>query len=59
MIQLKEKIRVTACLVFDTAWRIGSGKEGETMSDLGVVLDPNGNPVLPGSSLKREIAEHL
>lgn len=55
MIQLKEKIRVTAFLVFDTAWRIGSGKEGETISDLGVVLDPNGNPVLPGSSLKGKL----
>ena len=33
---LRQKIRLTASLVFDTAWRIGSGKEGETMSDLGV-----------------------
>lgn len=55
MIQLKEKIRVSACLVFDTAWRIGSGKEGETMSDLGVMLDSNGQPVLPGSSLKGKL----
>lgn len=55
MIQLEKKIRVTASLVFDTAWRIGSGKEGETMSDLGVVLDSNGNPVLPGSSLKGKL----
>ena len=55
MIQLEEKIHLTACLVFDTAWRIGSGKEGETMSDLGVVLDSNGNPVLPGSSLKGKL----
>ena len=49
---LRQKNRVTASLVFETAWRIGSGKEGETMSDLGVVLDPSGQPVLPGSSLK-------
>ena len=55
MIQLEKKIRLTAYLVFDTAWRIGSGKEGETMSDLGVVLDSNGNPVLPGSSLKGKL----
>ncbi len=55
MLQLKQKIRLTACLGFDTAWRIGSGKEGETMSDLGVVLDPNGSPVLPGSSLKGKL----
>ena len=49
---LRRKTRVTSALVFETAWRIGSGKEGETMSDLGVVQDPNGQPVLPGSSLK-------
>ena len=55
MIELKEKIRLTASLVFDTAWRIGSGKEGETMSDLGVMLDFQGYPVLPGSSLKGKL----
>jgi CRISPR-associated RAMP protein (TIGR02581 family) len=37
---------------FETAWRIGTGREGQTMSDLGVLLDPAGLPVLPGSSLK-------
>ena len=52
---LRQKIRLTASLVFDTAWRIGSGKEGETMSDLGVVIDPKGQPVLPGSSLKGKL----
>lgn len=52
---LQQKNRLTASLVFDTAWRIGSGKEGETMSDLGVVLDPKGQPVLPGSSLKGKL----
>ncbi len=55
MFQLKKKIRLTASLVFDTAWRIGSGKEGETMSDLGVMLDATGQPVLPGSSLKGKL----
>jgi len=49
---LRKKLRIQFDLVFDTAWRIGSGKEGETLSDLGVVLDPSGQPVLPGSSLK-------
>jgi CRISPR-associated RAMP protein (TIGR02581 family) len=39
-------------LRFETAWRIGTGREGQTMSDLGVMLDPEGIPVLPGSSLK-------
>lgn len=52
---LKKKHRLTASLVFDTAWRIGSGEEGETMSDLGVVVDPKGQPVLPGSSLKGKL----
>ncbi len=49
---LRSRMRIAATLVFETAWRIGSGREGETMSDLGVVLDPVGQPVLPGSSLK-------
>ena len=49
---MTNKIRVTADLVFETAWRIGSGREGESSSDLGVVLDHVGRPVLPGSSLK-------
>ena len=55
MFGLRQKKRLTAFLVFDTAWRIGSGREGETMSDLGVVLDPKGQPVLPGSSLKGKL----
>lgn len=49
---LRSRTRVTAALVFETAWRIGSGREGETTSDLGVARDPGGLPVLPGSSLK-------
>ena len=52
---LQKKSRLTASLVFDTAWRIGSGKEGDTMSDLGVMIDPKGQPVLPGSSLKGKL----
>lgn len=52
---LRQKNRITASLVFDTAWRIGSGREGETMGDLGVMLDPKGQPVLPGSSLKGKL----
>ncbi|GIW83323.1 MAG: CRISPR-associated RAMP protein [Gemmatales bacterium] len=50
--KLQRKLQIQFSLHFDTAWRIGSGKEGETLSDLGVVLDPSGQPVLPGSSLK-------
>ena len=52
---LRQKNRITASLVFDTAWRIGSGREGETMGDLGVMLDPKGQPILPGSSLKGKL----
>jgi CRISPR-associated RAMP protein (TIGR02581 family) len=51
-LKLSRRLQVTARLVFDTAWRIGTGKEGITLSDLGVLLDPVGKPVLPGSSLK-------
>lgn len=55
MFQLNEKVRLTASIVFDTAWRVGSGKEGETMSDLGVMLTTTGEPILPGSSLKGKL----
>lgn len=51
----QNRLRITAAVVFETAWRIGSGKEGETMCDLGVVLDSVGRPVLPGSSLKGKL----
>ena len=55
MLRLEKKIRLTASLVFDTAWRIGSGKEGQTMSNLGVMIDSKGQPILPGSSLKGKL----
>ena len=55
MFQLNEKVCLKASLVFDTAWRVGSGKEGETMSDLGVMLTTTGEPILPGSSLKGKL----
>jgi CRISPR-associated RAMP protein (TIGR02581 family) len=54
-LQLRSRLAVRAELVFDTAWRIGSGNEGQTMSDLGVVLDQAGTPLLPGSSLKGKL----
>lgn len=54
-VRLHRKTRLTASLVFETAWRIGSGQEGETMSDLGAMLDVNGQPILPGSSLKGKL----
>ena len=52
---LYSKIRVTATLEFETAWRIGSGRATETVSDLGVMLTPAGEPVLPGSSIKGKL----
>jgi len=57
-----KKVRITGDLVFKTAFHIGSGKEGEMSSDMGVLLDPDGTPLLPGSSLKgsfRTFAERL
>src|SRR5690348_5741520 len=54
-LRLRRRFALTADVVFDTAWRIGSGREGETMSDLGVVLDPQNRPVLPGSSVKGKL----
>jgi CRISPR-associated RAMP protein (TIGR02581 family) len=54
-LKLRRRLRLSARLTFDTAWRIGTGKEGVTTSDLGVLLDPAGLPVLPGSSLKGKL----
>ncbi len=57
-----QKVRITGKLVFETAFHIGSGREGELGSDMGVLLDPEGEPILPGSSLKgsfRSFAERL
>jgi CRISPR-associated RAMP protein (TIGR02581 family) len=51
-LKLRRRLAVDAILVFQTGWRIGTGREGTTMSDLGVLLDPSGLPLLPGSSLK-------
>ena len=51
---LRSKILITATLEFETAWRIGSGKGGAT-SDLGVMLTPAGEPILPGSSIKGKL----
>lgn len=60
--QFKRKVRITGELVFETAFHIGSGKEGELATDMGVLLEPDGRPILPGSSLKgnfRSFAERL
>ena len=52
---LTTRFVVRGTIRFETAWRIGTGREGQTMSDLGVLLDPEGTPVLPGSSLKGKL----
>lgn len=60
---LDTKIKIKACLVFDTSFHIGSGNEGEMATDMGVLLEQDsGLPILPGSSLKgkfRSLAERL
>lgn len=60
--EFDRKIRITGKLIFDTAFHIGSGKEGGLATDMGVLKDQQGLPVLPGSSLKgcfRAAAEKL
>jgi CRISPR-associated RAMP protein (TIGR02581 family) len=60
--RLLRKVRISGAIVFDTAFHIGSGTVGELATDMGVLLDPAGAPVLPGSSLKgnfRATAEKL
>ena len=52
---LRRRMRIIAAVVFETAWRIGSGHEGETLSDIGTLRDPDGEPTLPGSSLKGKL----
>jgi len=56
------KVRITGELVFKTAFHIGSGLEGELASDLGILKESDGRPILPGSTLKgnfRSLAERL
>lgn len=56
------RVRIEGVINFDTAFHVGSGKEGELASDMGVLLDQRGEPILPGSSLKgnfRSTAERL
>lgn len=58
----RKKIRIEGTLAFETAFHIGSGKEGEMATNMGVLIDQNGRPILPGSTLKgnfRSLAERL
>ncbi|MBI2840797.1 MAG: CRISPR-associated RAMP protein [Acidobacteria bacterium] len=56
------RIKIKGDIEFETAFHVGSGKEGDLASDMGVLLDRRGEPILPGSSLKgnfRSTAERL
>jgi CRISPR-associated RAMP protein (TIGR02581 family) len=56
------KVKISGTLHFETAFHIGSGKEGDLATDMGVMKDEQGWPVLPGSTLKgcfRATAEKL
>ncbi|CAN2041392.1 CRISPR-associated protein Csm3 [Candidatus Magnetomoraceae bacterium gMMP-15] len=60
--KFNKKVRITGNLTFETAFHIGSGKEGELATDMGVLRELDGRPILPGSSLKgnfRAFAERL
>ena len=50
--KLTRRIKIVSELTFESGWRIGSGREGMAGSDMGVLLDQVGQPILPGSSLK-------
>lgn len=59
---LSRKIKISGDLVFDTAFHIGSGKEGELATNMGILREADGSPMLPGSTLKgnfRAFAERL
>lgn len=58
----RRKVKITGILTFETAFHIGSGHESELGSDMGVLRDILGRPILPGSTLKgnfRTMAERL
>ncbi|MBW1987363.1 MAG: CRISPR-associated RAMP protein [Deltaproteobacteria bacterium] len=58
----QRKVKIEGTLAFETAFHIGSGREGELATDMGVLIDRNRHPILPGSTLKgnfRTMAERL
>lgn len=60
--RFQQRVKISGCLVFGTAFHIGSGKEGDLATDMGVLRDYQGQPILPGSSLKgkfRAMAEQM
>ncbi len=62
MMTMRRVTRVTGTIVLESALHVGTGRPGRAASDHGVLLDPDGRPVIPGSSLKgvlRSTAESL
>lgn len=62
VLSFKKKVRITGSLSFDTAFHIGTGREGDLATDMGILKDIDQSPILPGSSLKgnfRAFAERL
>ncbi|MCP4351105.1 MAG: CRISPR-associated RAMP protein [Desulfobacterales bacterium] len=58
----RRKVKITGKLFFETAFHIGSGKEGDFATNMGILSEPDGRPILPGSTLKgnfRSFAERL
>jgi CRISPR-associated RAMP protein (TIGR02581 family) len=58
----EKKVTIKGTLVFQTAFHIGSGREGELATDMGVLRELDGRPILPGSTLKgsfRSLVERL
>ncbi len=58
----EKKVKITGTLAFETAFHIGSGKEGELATNMGVLREANGRAILPGSTVKgsfRSFAERL
>jgi CRISPR-associated protein Csm3 len=49
---LQKRVKISGKLTFETAFHIGSGKEGELATNMGILKEPDGRPILPGSSLK-------
>ena len=60
--RLQGRIRIKGTISCRTALHIGSGEGGEANSDMGILRDPQGEPFIPGSSLKgvfRSTAESM
>lgn len=61
-LKFNKKVKISGKLVFETAFHIGSGVEGELTADKGILKEADGRPILPGSTLKgsfRHFAEKL